>query len=79
MSEHAHDYLDAASEEIVHALRHYGVLTKDRLAEMVAAKGWHMRHFESALERVVEAGRVRRLTPDLYEIAEQEKIFFRDE
>ena len=45
---------------------HGGVLTRERLCEAAHAERWHV-SFDYALRRAVQAGRVRRLSDDLFE------------
>jgi hypothetical protein len=52
-------------------LESYGVLTRNRLYELAGASHWRVT-FDVALERAIEAGRVRRLGADLYEAGPEE-------
>jgi len=65
---HAHSRQEAEIEEIVRALRNYGVLTRPRLAELCGSAHWADHGFKSALRQAVATGRVRRLGDDLYEV-----------
>ena len=67
------DRLDVEIEEIVRCLRGYGVLTGERLAELVNADSWPEHTFKSALKCAIEHDRVARLDGDLYELTEQER------
>ena len=68
-----HNYSEAEGEEIVKALRSYGVLTRDRLCEMVAGEEWREGHFDVCLSGLVKRGRVIRLGDELYELSEEER------
>jgi lipoyl-dependent peroxiredoxin len=57
-------------EDIVHALRGYGVLTRARLLDVCGAVHWSDSGAKRALAHAVSSGRVRQLGDDLYEIAE---------
>jgi hypothetical protein len=65
-----HSRQEAEVEDIVHALRGYGVLTRARLREVCGAAHWSDSGFKRALTDAVSTGRVRQLGDDLYEIAE---------
>jgi len=65
-----HSREEAETEDIVHALRRYGVLTRARLLELCGAAHWSDSGAEGALAHAVSSGRVRQLGDDLYEIAE---------
>lgn len=66
----ARTHVDAEVEDIVRTLRGYGVLTRERLAEMSHAGRWRESTFDLALASAVDAGRVRRLSDELYELSE---------
>lgn len=68
-----HSYNEAEGEEIIHALRSYGVLTRDRLCEMVGGTEWRESHFDVCLGKLVKDGRVTRLGDELYELSEDER------
>jgi len=68
----AHTYNEAQGEEIVRKLRSYGVLTHDRLCEMVDGTEWREGHFDVCLSALVKSGRVTRLGDDLYELSDEE-------
>ena len=68
-----HSYNEAEGEEIIHALRSYGVLTHDRLCEIVCGDEWRESHFDVCLSGLVKAGRVMRLGDELYELSEEER------
>ena len=68
-----HSYNEAEGEEIIHALRSYGVLTHDRLCEMVGGTEWRESHFDVCLSKLVRDGRVTRLGDELYELSEDER------
>jgi uncharacterized caspase-like protein len=72
-SQRAHRH--AGVDEIVHALRGLGVMTRDGLARAVHADSWRTTDFGSALRAAEHEGRVRRLGDDLYELTEQERAF----
>jgi len=61
---------EAETEDIVHVLRRYGVLTRARLLELCGAAHWSDSGAEGALAHAVSSGRIRQLGDDLYEIAE---------
>jgi hypothetical protein len=65
-----HTRQEAETEDIVHALRSYGVLTRARLLEVCGAAHWSDSGAERALAHAVSSGRIRQLGDDLYEIAE---------
>ncbi len=65
-----HTRQEAEIEDIVHALRRYGVLTRARLLELCGAAHWSDSGAEGALAHAVSSGRIRQLGDDLYEIAE---------
>jgi hypothetical protein len=66
----AHTRQDAEVEDIVRALRGYGVLTRTRLLEVCGASHWSAPGATRALALAVSSGRIRQLGDDLYEIAE---------
>jgi len=61
-------------EEIVRALRGYGVMTVEDLARSVHASTWRTMDFGAALQLAEREGRIRRLGPDLVEIGEDETL-----
>jgi hypothetical protein len=65
-----HTRQEAETEDIVHALRRYGVLTRARLLELCGAAHWSDSGADGALAHAVASGRIRQLGDDLYEIAE---------
>jgi hypothetical protein len=65
-----HTRQEAEIEDIVHALRRYGVLTRARLLDICGAAHWSDSGAEQALAHAVSSGRIRRLGDELYEIAE---------
>jgi hypothetical protein len=65
-----HSRQEAEVEDIVRALRGYGVLTRARLLDLCGAAHWSDAGARRALARAVSSGRIRRLGDDLYEIAE---------
>jgi 3-phenylpropionate/trans-cinnamate dioxygenase ferredoxin reductase subunit len=65
-----HSRLEVEVEDVVRALRGYGVLTRARLVEACGAAHWPDRSFTQALREAVSTGRVKRLGDDLYEIPE---------
>jgi hypothetical protein len=69
-SSRPHTRQDAETEDIVRALRRYGVLTRARLLDVCGAAHWSDSGAERALADAVSSGRIRRLGDDLYEIAE---------
>lgn len=71
--ERAHSYNEARGEEVVHALRSYGVLTHDRLCEIVNGHEWREGDFDVCLAKLCRDGRVTRLGDELYELSETER------
>ena len=65
-----HTREEAETEDIVHALRTYGVLTRARLLDICGAAHWSDSGVERALAHALSSGRIRQLGGDLYEIAE---------
>ena len=65
-----HSRQEAEVEEIVRALRGYGVLTRARLLDVCRATHWSDAGAKRALARAVSTGRIRQLGDDLYEIGE---------
>jgi hypothetical protein len=66
----AYSHHEAEVEDIVRALRRYGVLRRTRLIEVCGAAHWSDAGFRQALRSAVSSGRVRALDSDLYEIAD---------
>jgi hypothetical protein len=66
----AHTRHDAEVEDIVRALRGYGVLTRARLLEVCGAAHWSDPDAKRALAHAVSSGRIRQLGDDLYEMAD---------
>jgi hypothetical protein len=62
----ADSYSVARQRKLRRTLESYGILTRDRLREAAHADVWSV-PFERALGRAVRAGRIRRLSRDLYE------------
>ena len=65
-----HNRQEAEVENIVRALRGYGVLTRARLLDVCGATHWSDAGATRALARAVSTGRIRQLGDDLYEIGE---------
>ena len=65
-----HSRQEAEIEDIVRALRGYGVLTRARLLDVCRATHWSDAGAKRALARAVSTGRIRQLGDDLYEIGE---------
>ena len=65
-----HSRQEAEAEDIVRALRGYGVLTRTRLLDVCGATHWSDAGARRALAHAVSSGRIRQLGDDLYEIAE---------
>ena len=65
-----HSRQEAEVEDLVRALRGYGVLTRARLLDVCGATHWSDAGARRALARAVSSGRIRQLGDDLYEIAE---------
>lgn len=66
----AHTRQEAEVEDMVRALRGYGVLTRARLLDVCGATHWSDAGARRALARAVSTGRIRQLGDDLYEIGE---------
>ena len=66
----AHTRQETEVDDIVRALRGYGVLTRARLLEICGASHWTDAGARRALALAVSSGRVRQLGDDLYEIVE---------
>ena len=64
----AHNRLDAEVHELERALRGYGILTRNRLAEICGAEHWRESLFNSALAAAVARGSIVKLSDELYEI-----------
>jgi hypothetical protein len=62
----APSYALARQRKLRRTLETHGVLTRESLYEAAGATRWHV-PFDVALQRAVAAGRVRRLTDDLFE------------
>jgi lipoyl-dependent peroxiredoxin len=65
-----HSRQEAEVEDVVRALRGYGVLTRARLLDACGAAHWSDSGAKRALAHAVSSGRIRQLGEDLYEIAE---------
>lgn len=65
-----HTRQDAEVEDIVRALRGYGVLTRARLLDVSGADRWPDRGANRAIARAVSSGRVKRLGDELYEVVD---------
>jgi hypothetical protein len=65
-----HSRQEAEVEDIVRALRRYGVLTRARLLDVCGAAHWSPSGGKRALARAVASGRIKPLGDDLYEIAD---------
>ena len=65
-----HSRQEAEIEDLVRALRGYGVLTRARLLDVCRATHWSDAGAGRALALAVSTGRIRQLGDDLYEIAE---------
>ena len=61
-------HLDAEIHDIERALRGYGVLTRNRLAEICCARSWREPRFDTALSSAVARGSVKKLSDELYEL-----------
>jgi hypothetical protein len=59
-------HAEARQRKLQRTLQSYGVLTGERLREAAGAESWRT-PFELTLKRAISAGRVRRLSEDLYE------------
>jgi hypothetical protein len=67
----AHSREEAEVEDIVRALRRYGVLTRARLLEVCGAAHWSDTGAKHAIAKAVASGRIRPLGDELYEITER--------
>ena len=65
-----HSRQEAEIEDLVRALRGYGVLTRARLLDVCRATHWSDAGARRALALAVSTGRIRQLGDDLYEIGE---------
>ena len=65
-----HSRQEAEVEDIVRALRRYGVLTRARLLDACGAAHWSPSAGKRALARAVASGQIKPLGDDLYEIAD---------
>lgn len=64
----ATSYHDAEVLRIERVLASYGgTLTRNALREFCGAGNWRDTSFDAALHDAVRAGRIRQLTPELYE------------
>lgn len=74
MTDEAHEDIDlhTESEDLVRTLRSYGALTKARLIELSRAQHWREHTFDAALSDAIAAGRITKLSDDLFEIADSE-------
>jgi hypothetical protein len=70
LSTRPHSRQEAEIEDLVRALRGYGVLTRARLLDVCGATHWSDAGAKRALARAVSTGRIRQLGDDLYEIGE---------
>jgi 3-phenylpropionate/trans-cinnamate dioxygenase ferredoxin reductase component len=68
-----HSRAEAEIEDVVSALRGYGVLTHADLVEVCGAAHWSDHGFLRALDEAVSTGKVRRLGEDLYELTEHHR------
>jgi hypothetical protein len=59
---------DFEVDELVRALRSYGVLTREALLEHSGAQLWATGSFESALRRGTEAGSIKDLGAGMFEV-----------
>ena len=69
----AESYGDAEVDVLVRVLRGYGFLTGDRLYELSGAREWSPDQYKVALRRGVDAGRIKELDGELYELGESER------
>jgi hypothetical protein len=65
-----HNRQEAEIEELVRALRGYGVLTRARLLDVCWATHWSDAGAKRALARAASTGRIRQLGDDLYVIGD---------
>jgi hypothetical protein len=61
---------DHEVDDLVKALRSFGVLNRERLRECSGALGWPDHSFGSVLERGVADGSIKRLAPGLFEVGD---------
>ena len=66
----AHSRMEAELEELAKVLRSFGVLTYDNLKELSGARRWCGPHFDHVLHEGIRDGRIRRLSDELYELAD---------
>ena len=64
-----HSRQEAEVDDIVRAVRSYGVLTRARLLDICGAAHWPDSGGRRALAHAVSSGRIRQLGDDLYAIA----------
>jgi len=64
-----HSRQEAEVDDIVRAVRRYGVLTRTRLLDVCGAAHWPDSGGRRALAHAVSSGRIRQLGDDLYAIA----------
>ena len=70
LSTRRHSRQEVEIEDLVRALRGYGVLTRARLLDVCGATHWSDAGATRALARAVSTGTIRQLGDDLYEIGE---------
>lgn len=68
---HPRTRVGAEIEELVRTLRGFGVLTYERLREFSGGEHWSDPSFDAVLGDAVRAGRIRKLSDDLYELDEE--------
>jgi hypothetical protein len=66
-------HVTAAADEVVHALRSYGVLTQNGLEQILHTEKWHDCNLQGALLNAQRAGRIKPLGDGLWELTEAER------
>ena len=74
LSTRRHSRQEVEIEDLVRALRGYGVLTRARLLDVCRATHWSDAGAKRALAHAVSSGRIRQLGDNLYEIAEPRRV-----
>jgi hypothetical protein len=71
LTEHERAVRSAEIRRLVAALRPFGVLRRDALAQAAGAMRWHESDFELALGAAVEAGEIHELPLGFYAVRRQ--------
>jgi hypothetical protein len=67
---HVASHTAARQRRLARIARRYGVVTVARLREEAHAECWEI-PFDTVLRRATRAGRLRKLSPDLYEAGDE--------